>query len=224
MTRALALLLALLASLPAAADMYQDARNAELPAAPHNLGLSYAVKPGGDVQAALTAAAATGGTVNVQAGAYAPTTSLVVSSNTRIVCEPGAIFTVTNTGWSGPTVNGLNTALFINQNHAAASITDENISIEGCGLVATGTFAANSNYFHIYMRMARNVTVARNNFTAGGNAVSFLGTDKTLVEQNNATDTRHCWDHWEAPTRAKVYGGTCMNAFSGCCSPAPTRR
>lgn len=47
MTRALALLLALLASLPAAADMYQDAKNAKLPEARQNLELGTVRSEGG---------------------------------------------------------------------------------------------------------------------------------------------------------------------------------
>ena len=176
--------------------------------------LPFTVTPGTSIQTQLTAAgAAGGGTVLIRAGAYTATQSLLVSSGTKVQCEPGAAITANSVGWVHTTFPNLtvnNNAIWVNVNNTAGSLTDSNIEISGCHSIAAGTFATDGNFFHVYMRRVQHVHIDGGNvFEGGGDATAFLASDDTLVADNYAQGVLQCWDHWEAPKRAKVHGGYC---------------
>lgn len=174
------------------------------------------VYPGQSVQAALTAVASSGGEVFVKSGSYPQSTSLFISSNTRLRCEPGATITWNSAGWVvqpqlAPYKLGL-----VNANWAASSLTDQNIDVEGCSAIAAGTFATDAGFHHISIRKASRIRVRENGFVGGGDGVALLGTDDTVVADNAMTGaTNACWDHWEAPTALTVRNNVCTTSEYG---------
>lgn len=165
-------------------------------------GRAGVVVPGGSIQAMLTAAAsAGGGVVYVSAGTFPQTQALVMSSNTRLVCDPGAVISVDAASWSGPL------KVVTNANYSASSLTDSNLAVEGCKFMATGMGAG---YHHIEFRMSSRIRVSKNAFANGGNGTAFLATSDSVVSENTMTGaTNACWDHWEAPTAFAVRDNVC---------------
>ena len=148
------------------------------------------------VQAALNAAAAAGGgTVYLKGGsAYTLTASLVIASNTRLLCGKGATLTFNGTGWTGADEFGL-----ANLNHDASVLTDHDIAIEGCNFVAAGSFVMDGVFHHIDLRMTQHVRITRNVFTGGGDGTAILASTDWLVAHNSMSGAQNaCWDSWDA--------------------------
>lgn len=185
--------------------MNADASNVVLPDASRNMGLSYTVKPGQSIQAALTAAKANGGgRVFVQKGTYPISTGLLISSNTHLECEAGAVIQATFSYAAGSNIASLNNqTVIINENFAAQTKTDSNMSVENC------SFSSNNNN-SVSFRQATDVRIMRNVQTGGGSLAKLMGVDNALVAFNRANDIPGtCYDSFEAPTRIRFLHNYC---------------
>jgi hypothetical protein len=194
---------ALLASLSAHADMYPDSSNAKLPEASRNLGQSFVVKPGGSIQAGLTAAKNNGGgTVNVQAGNYHITQSLRISSRTRLQCEAGAWITFDASdfaGVGGPASGFGLWLVLINEHTEAANFSnsipnaqrDQDIEISGCSFRAgsqnlpDGSSGA-ASWHIIFMREVDRLRIDNITCMNGGDCTAMLGTTDTAITRSKA--------------------------------------
>lgn len=164
------------------------------------------VYPGNSIQVALTSVSLTGGSVYIKAGSYPQTTSLIIYSDTRVVCEPGATITATDVGWpAGPV------PLLTNANWGASVITDHDIDIEGCTFSALGSLATNGAFHHIGFRKAQHIRITnKNSFIDGGDGTAMQATADTVISDNYMTGAVNaCWDHWEAPTSVTVRNNFC---------------
>jgi len=154
------------------------------------------------IQSALNAGASA--VVTIPGGAYLTTAPLVAPSNTKIRCLAGA--TIESDNSVTPQIE--------NTNYNAATLTDHDISIEGCSWIYTGTLSGSSH--HIQMRMASNIYVTQNSFTGGGDGTAMLATQHTVVSDNSMTDARNaCWDQWEAATDFSVKDNYCSTRLYG---------
>jgi fibronectin-binding autotransporter adhesin len=150
--------------------------------------------------------------VFVQAGTYDITTFLVMAANTRLQCEAGATINTLGASWTG----GIAHNTIRNTNWAAGSITDVNLSVEGCNFTEDATFAADGAFHAVEFQMARHIQVHNNTFTAGGNGTAMLATDDTVVTNNSMTGALNaCWDHWRAATNIAVDNNYCDTVLYG---------
>jgi len=178
------------------------------------LGQSFPVTPAGPttIPQALTAAANKGGgTINVQYGTYNIIgSSLLMPSNTKLVCEPGTILHTVSTGWSG------NHAAIQNINNTASQLTDHDIEVNGCTYTEDATFAADGTFHAVQMIMASRIRVDGNIFNAGGDGTAMIGTADTVVARNSMTGALNaCWDHWNAPVNLRVTNNYCQSKMYG---------
>lgn len=156
------------------------------------------------LQSGLMAAA--GRELLVPPGKYAVNATLYVQSSTRLVCSPGTVLAAT--GWLAPYVPGQpfskgGYVLLENQNADASTITDHDITVEGCQFDGGGLGGG----FHVIeMRMASRITIRRVRcFDGAGDCTAMLATSGTLVEDSWAERIRNaCWDHWEGATNGVV--------------------
>lgn len=165
---------------------------------------------GGSIQSALDRAEGQNLTVNVTAGTYAQTSSLIIKSGTTLNCAAGAAITANSASWSG------NKWLLTNENVGANSLTDHDITISGCEFSALGTFATDGGFHHIHLRYVTGIEVSNNVFDGGGDGTAFLASTNTVV-QNNTMATAHnaCWDHWEATSNITVSDNICTTVLYG---------
>jgi hypothetical protein len=105
--------------------------------------------------------------------------------------------------------------ILANANHAAGSITDHDMTVDGCGFDAT--LHPGDGAFHaIDFRMARHVRVSRVACSGGGDCTAMQATDDTIISDSYATGMFNaCWDHWEAPTNGVVRHNQCGSALYG---------
>jgi hypothetical protein len=202
-------------ALPAYADMYPDASNAKLPEASRNLGQSFVVKPGGDIQTALTAAMNNGGgVVNVQAATYElPNLPLQIGSNTKLQCEKGVVLHQGPTGVRG----------FIeNFNYGNVNKLDHDIVIEGCTFNWSLPLSTDGGKHAINLWQFRRATIRNNVFTSAGDATSLLGGDTSVVEGNShgtivtgATHSNTTVDGLPCTTACGVYVGSTIASGQG---------
>lgn len=180
------------------------------PIVPDDVGLNL-IYPGSSIQALLSSVPTSGGTAYIKAGTYPQTTTLIINSNTRMVCEPGVLITADSATWTGSVL-----ALINNQNWSASSITDHDILIQGCTFQALNTLGISGGYHHIGIRMAQRIRVENNTFLGGGDGTAFQGNNDTVVFNNYMTGaTNACWDHWEASTSLVVRDNYCTTNLDG---------
>lgn len=165
------------------------------------------------IQAALNAIPASGGTVFVPAKRYASSATLVIKSNTRLVCSQGATF-VPTAGFTGTKI------VLSNPNYAASVITDHDIAVEGCAFDLTNQNVGNAHA--INFRMVSHVRIIRPQCLNGGDCTAMLATRDTVVQDGHATGILNaCWDHWDASTDGSygtdgtVSGGYCESNHYG---------
>ena len=114
------------------------------------------------------------------------------------------------------------TASIANVNNEASSITDQNITIEGCNFTADPYLyngAGAGGFHHIEIRMARNVRVVGNRFTGGGDGTAMLARTATFahIDGNYMTAARNaCYDHWEAPQNGTVTASNYCESYINC--------
>ena len=156
------------------------------------------------LQAAITAAA--GKTLRVRAGSYVQTATLIIKSNTRMVCDPGATITL------GATFTFVDSYqdLIRNENFTASTITDHDISIEGCTFTSIyPTIAGGINY--IQFRKAQRIWIKNNTFIGQiGDSTAMMATDQTVMANNYTVDALNaCHDHWEGVKNVVVENNVC---------------
>jgi hypothetical protein len=157
------------------------------------------------LQAALNAVPGSGGILIIPAGTYFVSTSLFVHSNTHILCTQGVTIKAAAT-WDGG-----RQFLFTNPNYDALSLTDHDITVEGCSFDFTGSNIDNGGAHAMNFRMVSRVKVNRVNCTNGGDCTALLATSDTVVENSSASGIKNaCWDAWDAPAHGRVVNNYCM--------------
>jgi hypothetical protein len=154
-----------------------------------------------NVQAALTLAA--GGTVYAANGNYVINSTEFISSSTKLECAPGAKFT-SAAAWAG----GLTKVLFQNVNAGAGSITDQDITINGCAFDLTNQ--SGNGFFSVNLRQARHLQLSSLNCTGGSDCTALQAVDDAEVRNSSASlQENACWDNWEAPTHGRILHNYC---------------
>ena len=147
-----------------------------------------------------------GGILRIPQGLYVLSSSLVLRSGTTIEAPQA---TLTNgpkwreaTG-DGPGI-GPGYALVTNENHRAASITDNNLRIIGLSCAYAGPPRGQAHA--VQFRMVNNIVVEGCHFRGGGNGTAFLACQDTEVSYSTAEATYNAgFDHWEGPRKARVH-------------------
>lgn len=153
--------------------------------------------------AAATAAA--GGTLIIPEGVFYIRGLITLKSNTRVFMQPGAVIKADVANWSGSNY------VFRNENHSASSLTDENIHLEGFGLIDCDGMAADTHMW--YMRYVDTSSVRGCIGRGGGNFTAFLACVDTLTDGAEAQDVGNCgFDHWDGAGDAIVSNCTVRGA------------
>lgn len=161
------------------------------------------------LQAAANAVPATGGTLYLPQGRYSVSATTLIKSLTRVVGDGWGSVIAANAAWQP----GLQ-QLILNQNYAATSITDHDISFENLAFDYTnapnvgGGGNPNAGRHCVSCRMVRNVQVRNCLFTAGtlgNNATAMVACDTTLVAGCVSHGTINAsYDHWWNAQNAQV--------------------
>jgi hypothetical protein len=164
------------------------------------------------IQAALDAVPARG-TVIIPAGVYIFNKPLLVKSNTKVT-GTGTLKAAPIEDWTGSDRIDPFTAMpgspffgLVNENHDAAVITDENLTVRGITIDYTDLPLGDGTRHCIYFRKVRRVVVEGVTIIGGSSAVALLGCDDTLIQACRMVDFSNCGpDHWDGPGNAKVIG------------------
>lgn len=162
------------------------------------------------LQALSDAVPASGGTMLISSSVSGIGAVITLKSNTTVQCVPGVTLTMTDAGSVIP-----NHWIFANVNYTATVLIDSNIRILGCtfnGNSATPSTGADA----IRMVFVSDAEVSGNTFTGFGDATAFLGTTRSLLQNNRAyIITNTCWDHWYAPSYISVIKNYCETKKHG---------
>lgn len=164
------------------------------------------------IQAALDAVSV-GGTVVIPAGIFRFNKPLVQQSGTTVT-GTGTLYAAPIAEWTGssrvPPFTSMPGSPFfglVNENHDAAVITDENLTVRGITIDYTELFFADGTRHCIYFRKARRVVIEGVTILGGSSSIALLGCDDTLVQGCRLVGFSNCGaDHWDGPSNAKVIG------------------
>ena len=155
------------------------------------------------IQAALDAVSSVGGLVLIPSGyTFRFRSTLLVKSRTTI--DGGGILSVLPFAqWEGGSpYRGIS-----NVNHAAGSITDEDITIRNIVIDYTAIGAIDGTEHVIRARQARRIRVEQSTISGGASSVALLACDDTQEIGNTYLDFYNCGsDHWDQPNNVRVVG------------------
>lgn len=161
------------------------------------------------IQSALTALRiAGGGELFFPAGTYIITSSLYVGSKTRLrgvgrasLIKASASYTGTNTGVEATT----NCQMLQNYNHAASTLTDEDISVEDLAFDWNGITIVGGGAHCIAFRYVNRVVVRNVYATGGENVTALRACRDTTTEACVGLNQTNCYfDHWDGAGTARV--------------------
>lgn len=161
------------------------------------------------IQSALTALRiAGGGELFFPAGTYIITSSLYVGSKTRLrgvgrasLIKASASYTGTNTGVEATT----NCQMLQNYNHAASTLTDEDISVEDLAFDWNGITIVGGGAHCIAFRYVNRVVIRNVYATGGENVTALRACRDTTIEACVGLNQTNCYfDHWDGAGTARV--------------------
>lgn len=142
--------------------------------------------------------AAEKGELIIPAGLWYINSLITLKSNTIVKMSPGSTIKCYVAGWTGDKM------IFRNENHTAVDYTDENIHLEGPGLLDATGMTADTHMW--YMRYVTNSSFKDATGTGGGNVTAFLACRRTVTAYAKALDVGNCgFDHWDGPEDGLVF-------------------
>lgn len=165
------------------------------------------------IQAALTAGA--GKRVYVPAGTYLVNQGLVIKSNTLLYGDGDGSVIKANPTYIG--VNGGSYAtqtcqMLRNENFAASSLTDSDISVENVTFDWGSVTIAGGGAHSISLRYVERVLICNVRSINGENCTALLACRDTLTIGCNANNAKNCgFDHWDGASNCVVAFCTVRN-------------
>lgn len=172
-----------------------------------------------NLQRALTlAASSNGGIVQIPATLpsvpYSLSAALFISSNTKMICAPGATIKPLGPTWIN--LGGVNESLVTNVNWASPTILDHDIVIEDCA-VDFSNFPTNGVIKAFEFHAVERAKVIRPVCTGGGaTCTEYVRSSDTLTDSGYSTGNHSsCWDQYDSPIRATVRNSYCQTFSHG---------
>jgi hypothetical protein len=167
----------------------------------------------GAIQFALDSLPDGGGELVIAPGVYKFSAPLVLKANT-VITGTGTLKAAPIAEWPGSSRVPPFTAMpgspffgLVNENHDAAVITDENLTVRGITIDYTALPAADGTRHCIYFRKARRVVIEGVTILGGSSSIALLGCDDTQEIGNRLVGFSNCGsDHWDGPSNCRVIG------------------